>query len=85
MAGPAPFCSWLMPGSVLMSSYIDSEVRHTHSNSLSFHANAGRSLHLVCGPTIYRAHGVVNAMRRMVLRTRGDPRFHCTYSRFSMV
>lgn len=26
MAGPTPFCSWLMPGLVLMSSYIDAEV-----------------------------------------------------------
>lgn len=28
MMGPAPFCSWLMPGLVLMSSYIHSEVDH---------------------------------------------------------
>lgn len=26
MSGPAPFCSWLIEGSVLISSYLDTEV-----------------------------------------------------------
>lgn len=42
MAGPAPFCSWLVPGSVLISSYLDAEVTTIYHTNCYTHLSSVR-------------------------------------------